>query len=262
VGDTIRQGRRKALSGTTLNMKQYVMFGALMVLICHQQKVSGQTVDWFTGGNTGLNPGTSFLGTTDGVPINFRTNNLLRMRMNHTTSYTIGSFAAQAKNGALGLSPNNTLWANGPGPFSRLHLHDGTTSVLASPYRPWMDNGITFTTNSDQMYIGHKVEPGFDQTAAVIQWADNEFPAAGPDVLKFLFTASYSPLGTGPNSLNGREIARMHPRGFLGIGDWQAAGLQPEERLDVLDGRVRIRQLPTEPAATTSGALTTACATS
>ncbi len=32
-----------------------------------------------------------------------------------------------------------------------------------------MDNGITFTTNSDQMYIGHKVESGTDQTSAVIQ---------------------------------------------------------------------------------------------
>ena len=69
-------------------MKQYVMFGALMVLTCHQQKVCGQTVDWFTGGNNGLNPGTSFLGNTDGVPINFRTNNLLRMRLNNTMSYT------------------------------------------------------------------------------------------------------------------------------------------------------------------------------
>jgi hypothetical protein len=50
--------------------------------------------------------------------------------------------------------------------------------VLASPYRPWMDNGITFTTNSDQMYFGHKVESGTARTAAVIQWADNDAPAA------------------------------------------------------------------------------------
>jgi hypothetical protein len=39
-----------------------------------------------------------------------------------------------------------------------------------------MDNGITFTTNSDQMYIGHKVETGSDQTSAVIQWGDNDGP--------------------------------------------------------------------------------------
>jgi len=47
-------------------------------------------------------------------------------------------------------------------------------------------------TNSDQMYIGHKVEPGFDQTSAVIQWGDNDAPSAGPDVLKFQFAAGYS----------------------------------------------------------------------
>jgi hypothetical protein len=230
-------------------MKQYVMFGALMVLTCHQQKVCGQTVDWFTGGNNGLNPGTSFLGNTDGVPINFRTNNLLRMRLNNTMSYTIGSYTLQPKNGAVGLSPNNTLWVNGPGPFSRLHLHDGTTSVLQSPYRPWMDNGISFTTNSDQMYIGHKVETGSDQTSAVIQWGDNDAPAAGPDVLKFLFMGGFTGGSFGVGGLNGRELGRFHPQGFLGLGDFQSVSLQPTERLDLLTGRLRIRALPTDPAA-------------
>ncbi|MDX9750036.1 MAG: tail fiber domain-containing protein [Flavobacteriales bacterium] len=217
------------------------MFGVLMALACHQQKVCGQTVDWFTGGNTGLNPATSFLGTADGVPLNFRTDNLVRARLNQTTSYTIGSFGAQVANGYLGLSPNNTLWANGPGPFSRLHLHDGTTAVLQAPYRPWMDNGITFTTNSDQMYIGHKVEPGDDQTAAVIQWGDNDAPSAGPDVLKFLFAAGYSGGAYGKNGLNGLELGRFHPQGFFGLGDWQAAGQQPDERLDLLRGTIRLR---------------------
>jgi hypothetical protein len=35
-------------------------------------------------------------------------------------------------------------------------------------------NPTTFTTNSDQMYIGHKVETGADQTSADIQWGDND----------------------------------------------------------------------------------------
>ena len=143
--------------------------------------------------------------------------------------------------GYLGLSPNNTLWTSAPGPFSRLHLHDGLTGVLQAGYRPWMDNGITFTTNFDHMYIGHKVEPGEDQTAAVIQWSDNELAPAGPDVLKFIFTSNYTG-ASGLNSMDGREIARMHPTGWLGIGDWQAAGLQPDERLDVLTRTIRLRE--------------------
>lgn len=170
-----------------------------------------------------------------------RTNATQRLRLNATQSYTIGSFATQTKDGALGLSPNNTLWTNGPGPFSRLHLHDGTTAVLTAAYRPWMDNGISFTTNGDQMYVGHKVEPGSDHTAAVIQWSDNDAPEAGPDVMKFIFTAGYSGAGTGNGSLNGLELGRFHPQGWLGLGDWQAAGVQPDERLDLLSRTIRLR---------------------
>lgn len=130
---------------------------------------------WYLPGNTLTTLVTHYVGTSDNNALMLRTNAIQRLRLNANQSYTIGAFSAQAKNGALGLSPNNTLWANGPGPFSRLHLHDGTTSVLQSPYRPWMDNGITFTTNSDQLYIGHKVESGTDQTSAVIQWGDKPF---------------------------------------------------------------------------------------
>lgn len=41
--------------------------------------------------------------------------------------------------------------------------------------------------------------------------------------------------------MGGREIARMHPSGFLGVGDWQAVGLQPDERVDLLDRTIRLR---------------------
>jgi hypothetical protein len=195
---------------------------------------------WGLFGNGGTNSGSNYLGTTDNNALMLRTNATQRLRINATQTYTIGSFSGQGKFGAVGLSPNNTLWANGPGPFSRLHLHDGTASVLSASYRSWMDNGITFTTNSDQMYVGHRVEAGSDQTSAVIQWGDNEGAGAGPDVMKFLFTAGYTN-GAGPNSMGGREIARMHPSGFLGVGDWQAVGMQPDERVDLIDRTLRLR---------------------
>ncbi len=191
------------------------------------------------------------LSTIPSLPIEFRTANTLRMRLNETTSYTIGNaiFGLQNADGYLGLSPNASLWtAPSPGPFSRLHLHDGAGAPLQLSYRPWMDNGITFTTNNDHMYVGHKVEDGVDQTAAVIQWADNDGAPAGPDVLKFLFTAGYSGGNYGISGLNGLEIARMHPQGYLGVGNWQAVGLQPTERVDLLTGRLRIRQLPVNTA--------------
>ncbi len=166
-----------------LPMKQQLKYGVLLTLIGLQLQLNAQTVDWFTGGNTGLNPTTSFLGTINGVPINFRTNNLLRMRLNHTLSNSINGFPAAPRNGFLGLAGRPDFWTAGGsvGPFSRLHLSDdvGTNTALIYAqqigYRPWMRNGITFTTNSDQMYIGHKVESGTDQTSAVIQWGCKPF---------------------------------------------------------------------------------------
>lgn len=227
---------------------QQLITCALSLLVA--ASVSAQT-PWYVIGNGSTNPVTNYVGTTDNNALMLRTNAIQRLRLNANQSYTIGAFGAQAKNGALGLSPNNTLWVNGPGPFSRLHLHDGTTSVLQSPYRPWMDNGITFTTNSDQMYIGHKVESGSDQTSAVIQWGDNDGAPVGPDVLKFLFASAYTGGTYGVGGLNARELGRFHPQGFFGLGDWQSAGLQPLERLDLLHGRIKVRQLPTDPAANT-----------
>lgn len=134
---------------TPKRMKRTLIWmGALLV-------ASGASAQpWNLPGNGGTNPSTNYVGTTDNNALMLRTNATQRLRINATQTYTIGPFSGQGKFGAVGLSPNNTLWANGPGPFSRLHLHDGTTSVLSASYRSWMDNGITFTTNSDQMYVG------------------------------------------------------------------------------------------------------------
>ncbi|MCW5900591.1 MAG: hypothetical protein KIT10_15100 [Flavobacteriales bacterium] len=104
--------------------------------------------------------------------MDIRTFNVQRFRLNHTTSYTIGSFATQAKNGALGLSPNGTLWANGPGPFSLLHLADADDNAQQFGFRDWQRNGITFTGNADQGYVGQK-HGDLDFAEMVIQWSDN-----------------------------------------------------------------------------------------
>ncbi len=105
-------------------MKRYIVFGALMVLMIGQHKVLGQTVDWFTGGNTGLNSTTSFLGTTDGVPINFRTNNLRRMRLINTLSTIINGFPTAPRDGFLLLSTRQDAYTNAlsRAPFTRLHF--------------------------------------------------------------------------------------------------------------------------------------------
>jgi hypothetical protein len=41
-------------------MKRHMILGAMIALTYQPIEVCGQTVDWFTGGNTSLNPVTSF----------------------------------------------------------------------------------------------------------------------------------------------------------------------------------------------------------
>ena len=186
----------------TKNFLKHLILGVLIL-------ITGNGIGQVTTGGNVANATSDFLGwdatsLANDFPLNVKhegnfpiiwwTDNIERMILNQTTSYNIGSvtFGAQVKDGALGLSPNNSLWSTGPGgPFSRLHLHDGN-GLLTAGYRPWMDNGVTFTTNQDHMYVGHKVEDGGDQTAAVIQWADNELSPAGPDVMKFIFTSNFN----------------------------------------------------------------------
>jgi hypothetical protein len=189
-------------------------------------------------------------------PIDFYTNATFRERINPRVTYPLlNTFANIPADGFTLLSPDNGFLTQGPrGPFSRLHLAEGGTTNNAQQfgYRPWQRNGITFTGNSDQGYIGHKYG-ALDYSDMVIQWSDNPGFWKG-DRLRFIFTSAYnSSAATGMNSLEGLEGMRLFPTvsdGInTGIGDFYAAGGDPTERLDVLDGRVRIRQLPDDPAA-------------
>ncbi|MCC6577448.1 MAG: hypothetical protein IT228_08920 [Flavobacteriales bacterium] len=94
----------------------------------------------------------------------------------------LNTFANIAADGFTLLTPDNGFLGQSPnGPFSRLHLAEGGTTGNAQQwgYRPWMRNGVTFTGNSDQMYIGQKYtydnpdEPGSgelnDYTDAIVQ---------------------------------------------------------------------------------------------
>ncbi len=85
-----------------------------------------------------------------------------------------------------------------------------------------MQTGITFTSNDDFAYIGHKQNGStFDVTDLVFAWGDNGNPGSvGPDILKFVFTTGN---GSTNNDLtgdhpDGREILRMTGGGNVGIG--------------------------------------------
>ena len=240
-------------------MKSNLVLGAMLLSAL---SAAGQIDPWVLPGNLGTTWTSDYLGTQDAERLTLRTLEDFRFVINEDDAYTIGAFTSTPALGFIGISPNYNFWDDGPGPFSRLHLAEGSGDNTQSiGYRPWMRNGISFTGNADQMYIGQKytyddpTDPGSselnDYTDAIIQWSDNPGTWLS-DRMRFIFTSEYNgAVATGNSSLEGLEAMQLFPREggtevFVGIGDWFGQSASPEERLDVLDGHVRIRQLPND----------------
>lgn len=188
--------------------------------------------------------------------LRLHTTGVNRFQLNNTRLVEINSAFGQVNtDGYLGLSNNPNFFGSERGPFSRLHLADDGTdqSVFGQwvSYRPWMRNGITLTGNKDQAYIG-LLYGNLDQTDLVFQWSDNH-PGQpfGTDRLRFLFTGGYDSDATGGgHSMQGLEAMRMVPQNYsevnIGVGDFAAENEDPTDRLDLINGRLRIRELPTD----------------
>jgi hypothetical protein len=107
-------------------------------------------------------------------PIQFWTSGAFRAQINPKISYAIGTEPTDARNGFMLLSGRDDFPHNVKGPFTRLHLVDDvgannpTTYAQEIGYRGWMRNGITFTGNSDQAYIGQKYAG--DDNTGVVKW--------------------------------------------------------------------------------------------
>ncbi|MEZ4789208.1 MAG: hypothetical protein R2811_04240 [Flavobacteriales bacterium] len=96
-------------------------------------------------------------------PIQFWTSRYFRALINQKVTYgTLGSFSSIPADGFTLITPSDHFLGSNPkGPFSRLHLAEGEgDNAQPTGYRPWQRNGITFTGNGDQGYIGHKYNHG------------------------------------------------------------------------------------------------------
>lgn len=113
-------------------------------------------------------------------PIDFWTSQSFRARINPRMTYpSLNTFPNVPADGFTLITPDNGFLGQAPrGPFSRLHLAEGGTYGNAEQwgYRPWQKNGITFTGNEDQGYIGQKYrgEGGTGETDMVIQWSGKQ----------------------------------------------------------------------------------------
>jgi hypothetical protein len=153
--------------------------------------------------------------------------------------------------GGGGLTPN--------GPWARFHLVDPEQGANSPnfAYRPWMINGLMASGYSDLCYFGQLyVEVGGipvdDATNTIIAWGESDLPDGlvhSDDNFQFRYVSS---LGNGgqAGTDDGLELMRLRPfratfggdiEGFVGIGDWNGTALNPEERLDVLDRTIRLR---------------------
>ncbi len=160
----------------TIDISKHLLLGALLlcsVTMAGQASVPGNggAAGAFLGWNAGANQVLEVRNDAN-QPIEWSTDATRRMLLQETTTYGIGSFPNQVKNGSLLLCPKvDGFYNNGAnGPFSLLHLAADDYNAQQASYRPWMNVGITFTGNSDQAYIGQKYA-GNDNTDFVIQWA-------------------------------------------------------------------------------------------
>jgi uncharacterized coiled-coil protein SlyX len=186
---------------------------------------------------------TGVLGNSANFDILFRTDNVNRMRLMETGTYNVDGYNIDNSGFLyLGLTPSALTNREAQ---SVLHI-DGTGNNQGLPqtlgFRDWMRPGISFTHNSDRMYVGPKAGEAQDETEAVINWSDNEdsFPGLGPDVLRFLFTGqgggstliSGDPLDD--QDYDGVEVARMTGDAKMGVGPRWTNDILPKRALDVV----------------------------
>ena len=205
------------------------------------------------------------------------------LRLLDDVPFTLNGYTSNERRGYVAIGHAATMDIQGNGtailPWSRLHLVHANNLGSTDPsggyvppvawcrllgYRPWMRNGVSISGNLDQMYVGHKyrftgTNPQGNEIAdasdAVIQWADSTGSAQATDNFRLLFTTTpVAGATTGATSQEGLELLRARPfynaqnqyEGYVGIGDFFAAGQQPSQRFDILNGFMRHRQLPTD----------------
>jgi|GEM_PF-975590 len=187
---------------------------------------NNMTRAWLRGGNqlAGAGGNDNRFGTCYNSPIYTITNSIFRTKLNGNVTYDVNGFN-QARNGYFllgqdgnsGAPPLSLYNSNVNGAFSLLHLNGPGNFVQEGGFRDWMQTGITFTSNNDLAYMGHRqVNNMLDITETVIAWSDNTSFPSGRDVMSFRFTTGDATPGGTPNGQdligtdnNGREIMRM-----------------------------------------------------
>ncbi|MBK8613930.1 MAG: tail fiber domain-containing protein [Flavobacteriales bacterium] len=178
-------------------------------------------------------------------------NTAQRARLKKASSMVIGSYGLQPITGHFGVGEfDNALITSTFNPFTMLHVDLGGTNDEG--FRPGMREGMSSSIGDAYGYVGLLYESSTSTNKDYgIGWSREEAAGATPSRLRFIYTGTDG-TATTASTADGLELGRFEPdanldEGYFGLGDWTTAALTPNERLDVLDGAVKVRDLPTVP---------------
>lgn len=174
--------------------------------------------------------------------LHFMTDSVDRGRFSFAyTNQTVNSIGGLDLSGYFGVG----RFAGGLGGFSKpvTRIHSDRSGQTQVGFRGAMADGLLFTRAFELHYSGLL---GAGDAGTV--WSRETNSLGTPSPYRFVYTG-YHGTPSDAYGANGLEIARFQPEttlneGYFGIGDWLSAGVLPVDRLDVLDGDVRIRDLP------------------
>ncbi len=157
---------------------------------------SGQTLtlasptDWHVGGNAGTVPGTSFVGTTDGQPVEFRVFNqrALRLEYNSGAPNLIGGSAANSAGalvygGTIGGGDGNTLLSSSSASYGPTIAGGRANTIEAYAWDPAIGGGVgnrvQYNANQSTIAGGNANLIGTNANNAAIGGGQNNAIGAG-----------------------------------------------------------------------------------
>ncbi|MBV6405214.1 MAG: tail fiber domain-containing protein [Flavobacteriales bacterium] len=231
----------------TKNFLKHLILGALLLT---NGKVVGQST---TPGNVALF-GTDFLGWDNTFPANnfplmvrhdlnqpieFHTAMDERMRLSPIlTGQTINTYPNLDLTGFQGVGDFGNTPSIFQHPAARVHAENNSSLELG--YRPMIGEGFLATRGESLFYTGL-----LDGLTSGVVWSTVTGQNAPTAPLQFIYTG-HDGTSTMASSASGLELARLQPdpslnEGYFGVGDWTTIALLPDERIDLADRTIRLR---------------------
>jgi trimeric autotransporter adhesin len=155
-------------------MKKHSLSGAVAIaalVCCMHSKTFAQT-DWHITGNSGTAAGSNFVGTTDNVPLSFRTNNAVRMRIAANGNIGIGTNSPVQKldvNGNINIDKGFSLFMDNH-KVLRIDSINGNTFLGISA---GVKNAATYNTGNGHYALSANTSGGYNTATGAVALFSN-----------------------------------------------------------------------------------------